>query len=518
MKPEKYDYYGFPVFYRIEKRKVGSTLILSFRSESIKNQITPKKQMLYESDPIVIEKDIAVGLSTEEIVAKYIPNFFRKMYSSEVELPVEYQRKSQKLPFAVVWDLNRKMMAADGNWAKSTKREYDRIAKELNMLWGRISFTNLTPSFCAHELSKISRRKDQSAAALLRKLWDYEAAHGFAPDNPWVDYTTKTRRDSTTPIKSKNKNIVRTHFSKDQSRAFLARCFEGVNAGRYGSYYLAAMLHFESALSFEEICALRFDSISKLTHYRKCYVLNVKRQAVKHRKRYMSENIKNPVKIRGIPLSSSLVKVLNNYIRDAKNTGIYADENPLIHNPKNIKRAANPENLRSWVDKTFGDLAEQCNLEVPVKGNKSVHELLAKTAKQHLYDSGLDDEELRYVLGQTPKATHAKYYCDFGNEAEKNKIKALLDRNANICFPVTAFVPSKRSQKLRSEDVPCLWRNTVPNNRTEVDITFELPPLDAEGIPEKGIVLFLFALHGARMNICYEQNTVAPHYNTTNNT
>jgi len=513
MKPERYDYYGFPVFYRTEKRKVGTSLILSFRAES-NNPIN--KQILYESNPIVIEKEIKAGMSTKEIVAARIPDYLRDMYSSEAELPAEYQRKSQKLPFAVVWELNRKMMAADANWAESTKQEYDRIAKELNILWGRISFTNLTPSFCAHELSKISRRKDQSAAALLRKLWDYEAAHGFVSTNPWVDYTINTRRDPMTPQKAKNKNVVRTHYSKEQSRVFVVRCIDGINISGYGSYYLAALIHFESALSFEEICALRFNSVQKLNHYRKCHVLNVKKHAVKHGKRYIQENVVNPPKIRGIPLSSALEKVLNNYIRDAKDAGIYADESPLIHNPKNISRVANPDDLRNWVDETFCDLAEQCNLETPVKGKKSAHELLTKTAKQHLYDSGLDDEELRYVLGQTPKATHAKHYCDFGNEAEKNKIKALLDRNANIYFPGAAFGSSQRIQKLRSEDAPCIWRNTAPDNRTEVDITFELPPLDAERTPEKGITVLLFAKHGARMNLCFEQNTAASHYTITN--
>ena len=100
---------------------------------------------------------------------------------------------------------------------------------------------------------------------------------------------------------------------------------------------------------------------------------------------------------------------------------------------------------------------------------------------------------------------NAKFYCDFGNEAERNKIKAFLDKNANIYFPMSESILPQPVQKLRSEEKPCIWRNTEPDNRTEVDITFELPPLGADKIPEKGIILMLFAQHGARMNLCYAQ-------------
>lgn len=505
MKPERYEYYGFPVFYRTEKRKVGTSLILSFREESTGESTKRAVHLLYECTPIVIEKDIAGGMSIEKIIEQHVPNFLREMYSHEIELPLEYQRESQKLPFAVVWELNREMMVEKEAWAKGTEQEYARSAEDIKTRWGNLPFSNLTPSFCAHELSRMSHRKEQNTSALLRKLWDYEAADGYASANPWVNYTTKARRDPMTPKKSKSKNIVRTCFSKEQSRIFATRCIEGISVSGYGSYYLAALIHFENRLTFEEICALRYESVQKLVHYRKCYVLNVTKQAVKHGERHSHENIANPAKIRGIPLSSPLEGVLNKYIKEVKATGKYHEDNPLIRNPKNMSRVANPSDLKKWINKTFRDLADQCNQGVPIKDKMTASELLTNTAKQHLYDSGLDDEELRYVLGLKPQETYAKFYCDFGNEAERNKIKAFLDKNANIYFPMSESILPQPVQKLRSEEKPCIWRNTEPDNRTEVDITFELPPLGADKIPEKGIILMLFAQHGARMNLCYVQ-------------
>ena len=98
----------------------------------------------------------------------------------------------------------------------------------------------------------------------------------------------------------------------------------------------------------------------------------------------------------------------------------------------------------------------------------------------------------------------AKYYADYMNEAELNKLGALMDHwlNQVISQPCGETTASRLEKKSGSVQ----WSVGRADALTQASISISLDSLDPGAIPEDGILLQLSSLRGFSGSVTYQTN------------
>ena len=203
---------------------------------------------------------------------------------------------------------------------------------------------------------------------------------------------------------------------------------KAIQRGTVSGLDIALLLRLILALSLEEICALSLGDFCFLRDFPGRLTVNITHQItrVDGQSSYRIRPLTDPYKIRKLPLSAYLHMAFESYKQNRKTKSAPLSELPLVPAKNNVQRHMRPDDLRKELEKRFALLLKQ---ETTLKGrHPSLHELLNQTAPRELLKSGVEAEELRFLMGKAPKLVSAKSYADFLNESELNKLGALQDR------------------------------------------------------------------------------------------
>lgn len=486
-----YDYFGFPIYYRIERRAIGETLIFSYRSNENEMQ-----KIVFEGNPKVITKDRREGLSLEQIVLKHIPGFLSEMFD-------EVHRKKEwdvlDLPLAVVWELDRPVMEKNEGWKESTRQEYERTFAWIISQWGRLPLREVTPELCAPCLQRRTVDKHERVARALRQLFYWEAELGHLMDNPWEQPVRGRRREQNA------RRLTQTHIadnvlSKGCCQRVVSRCLDGLTRKVDGGLYFGVLLCMVLALSVEEIAALTFGSFEYLAHYPERMSVCIKRHLVRKGKKWTIENIEQAAKIRQVAVPAIVRDALEVY----KGAVSGEEHEYIFRSPKNADRRLPPDAFKRWVEENFGDIVHEYISMGPIFSKKSACEILHLTALGQLEICGYEEEEKRYVCGLKPQATHAKHYCDFANEAELNRMGALLDRVVGGWVPSPRQESVHRVERLSGRGGTCEW-SVLPEYRGDVDLTLKVPVINRDDIPEEGLCIEIAISYGGQIKVSYRE-------------
>ena len=497
---ETYSYYGVPVFYRIENRQVGKSLVLSLRVNEEGKLADPCDRIVYEDGPLLIDKELSKGKTIDEIIGKRIPAFWERAFPIDKGDLTGLDRGCYDLPLAVIWDIDKKKMKKDQNWGDSTKKEYDRSFEWILERWGHLPLREVVPALCAPQLLEETESKHERIARAMRQLFYCEAELGFVTENPWESPVQGRRRQQ-------NQDHLGQVYIADYvlprscCRQIVSRCFAGLTRKADGGLYFGVLLCMVVALSLDEIAALTFDCFRYLVHYPMQMVIDIRQHLVRRGNNWSIQKLDQPARIRQVAVPSLIKKALETY----KNTVSGQGNEYVLRSPKNAARRITPDMFKKWVDENFGDIVKEYVMLGPIPSNKGVYEILHQTALAQPDICGYEEEEARYVRGKKPKATHAKHYCDFANEAELNKMGALLDWRATGAWIAHVANEENSGQKVLSKNGGfCEWK-PAPESRGEVDLVVEIPGIDFEDIPDSGLQLEVAIPHGGQIRIKYEE-------------
>ena len=488
-------YYGFPIFYRVECRSGHPTIILSYRKDG---------RIVYEHPPRRI-KDIPFDSLPEELLEE----FFQHLFS--LELPAEQRERGLYLRRSLVDLPLAALLAADSytlfyNPDLGRKRvsvEDDKRAIALLLQnEGETPWQEVTPARCSrwmygHNLSDHART---SIKRVMRSLFLHQAEERIIDEIPWCNYDPNAASRPKQNFKSLIRtNVDPTTLTDGQCQALLTPIAKAIQRGTVSGLDIALLLRLILALSLEEICALSLGDFCFLRDFPGRLTVNITHQItrVDGQSSYRIRPLTDPYKIRKLPLSAYLHMAFESYKQNRKTKSAPLSELPLVPAKNNVQRHMRPDDLRKELEKRFALLLKQ---ETTLKGrHPSLHELLNQTAPRELLKSGVEAEELRFLMGKAPKLVSAKSYADFLNESELNKLGALQDRWLGRLWPDQSEINADKSGKLSGKSSMLRYTSTQ-GERTQATIQITIPsvadPTILEALPYDGILLELGACYG----------------------
>lgn len=497
MKGKKKDiyYYGFRLSYRLEKRKSGETLIMSFCDAG-------SGKIIYEGAPRVITKAKRKGLPIEKIVEEFVPNFLRELFSPEEKLPPERLRKTYRdLPLAVIWELDKSKMQKDNNWSASTAAEYENNFRWIKKQWGGLPIFQVTPARCAPKLEQLPLDKHVRMVRSIRQLFYCEAELGLLNDNPWEYYSVQSRNQPENWERLAQLNIANYRLTPEQCRRIAARCMSGLISRTEGGHYFAVLLLMSLAVEINELIALTFGDCQYLKHYPDRLCINITRHIKRVGKKWTIQNITQPAKIRRLAAPSIVKDAFEVYQTAAKPK---ANMEYVLPSQRNPKRRTTPEEFKRWVATHFKDIMDECTMTGPVNSTKDCCDVLHATALAQLDICGFENEEIRYAQGLVLQTTHGKHYCDFGNEAELNRMGALLDRATSPWKSRDQRKQLPERQPISRRGGTCEWA-AAPNNRGNIRVQIAIPAAQQNVTLKKDLELEIGIPYGGQMNVSFEE-------------
>ena len=487
--PKEITCYGFPIFYRAECRSGHPTIILSYRTDG---------RIVYEHPPRRIK-----DMSVDSLPPKILEEFFQHLLSLETPLKQRergllLRRSLVDLPLAVLLaaDSYTLFYNPDLGRKRTSVEDDERAIMLLLQQEGQTPWREVTPARCSrwmygHHLSDHARI---SIKRVMRSLFLRQAEERIIDEIPWCNYDP----NSASRPKQNFKSLIRTNvdpttLTDGQCQALLSPIDNAGQKGNVSGIDIALLLRLTLALPLEEICALNIGDFCYLRDFPNRLAVNITHHTVCAEKQHSFRRLPltDPYKVRKLPLASCVRDAIEVY-RDQKPTGSSASSEPLVPHKSNNQRRMRPDILQKELEKRFISLTKQ---EITGKNKYlSLNQLLNRTAPRELSKSGVEDEELRFLLGQAPKLVSAKSYVDFLNEAELNKLGALQDRWLGRLW---LGKPNTDASELigRLSGKNSILRYVGPQGeRTQAALQIAISPID--NIPDEGIILELSTCYG----------------------
>ena len=512
-------YCGVPVYFRIERRKEGNVVILSFRRNQDGKFITeyehpprriPELEILLAQPgtlPDARESPDKPSL-LEQLPEKTMEDFFRRFLSTDGSpevraLGVNRRKTMQDLTLGALLAADKEYLLhekPDCRTGRTKARAQSSIEDDLRTIQvlrqqeGTTRWRDVTPEHCSHWLKTKSKHMRSSCKRVMRNLllplfemgaidsllgWEDFDPEGV--DRPILNYANLVRQ-----------NLLPTMLSYGQCRQLLQGIVTPDGPGRVTGVDMALLLNLTLGIPEEELCALNLNDFSTLNDFKDRLTVDISKRydgqagQSNHRLRPLQDRYQR----RKLPLSC----LAGQCFRDLRSRRKKADASPLVPSKTNARQHMKPSDLKKEFDKRLSTLKLPSGLgDVNLKSPEH-RRLMAATAERELRKSGCEDEELRYLQGKPPLTVSAKSYADFLNEAELNKLGALQDRWLNKVVPVcqranTALRLSKRGATTQ-------WSASTPECSTQVTIHIPFEPKDLESIPDEGLTLEVSALHG----------------------
>lgn len=492
-------YYGFPVFYRIEKRQ-KNTLVLSYRD--------PNKN-IFELGPHRIDSpQVTAGQSfVEALPASVIAEFFERLLWTGQDMRwkipkkfrnpkkrLEYlgdcleRRRSLKLPLAVLFAADTWVLFQDPKLHKGTDMIEDdlRAIKRLITHEGTVFWADVTPSMCGHWLSRQSNHMRVAIRRVMIQLFKFQRDNGSSiEDNllKWIQYTPTSDHEKPTRQSLIRTQISPTMLTDGQCSQILTSIEHLIAENQVSSIDMALLLHLTLAIPLKEICALNMGDFEYLREFPERLTVNITHELQKRKENYTRVAISdsNPYRIRKLPLARFLQEVFTSYTESQSKIGGTPDV-PLIPNRANRKRYMRPDDLEKILKQRLSKPSQQGSLSSLKETSNPFNLLGESTTSRMLRHHGVEEEELRFLLGKRPLLVSAKSYADYLNEVELNKLGAIQDRWLEGLLK--RALNSKARSNILHEGKGLAFRGDS-SYHTQVTIQIELPQITGADILSK---------------------------------
>lgn len=502
--PIETTYYGFSLFYRMERRNGHPTIILSYRQDG---------KIIYEHPPRRLKGDVP----TDGLPIEILEEFFQSLFS--VDLPAKNRERGLalrhalvNLPLAVLFLADSFALFKDPTLKrkKASIEDDERAIALLLQYEGHTPWREVTPAKCSSWMYGRNRSDHArtSVKRVMRSLFLRQAEERIIEAIPWCNYdpnaASRPRQNFRSLIRT---NVDPTTLTDGQCQALLTPITKAIQRGTVSGLDIALLLRLTLALPLEEICALNLGDFCFLQDYPRRLTVNITYYTVcaERQHSYRRLPLTDPYKIRKLPLASCVRDAIEAY-RGQKSTGSSVQSVPLVPHKSNNQRHMRPDDLRKEMEKRFALIPKQGTI---TKGRTpSFHELSNRTAPRELLKSGFEEEELRFLLGQAPKLVSAQSYADFLNEAELNKMGALQNRWLRRLWPEQTKARCPKTEKLSGKN--SLLRYAGPKRAcTQATIQIMIPPTAPavlDSMPTEGVLLELGACYGCSGHIIFSSN------------
>ena len=519
---KKLDYYGFPVYVRIERRANGNVVIFSFRQlahgqlriiyEHPPRRVPALEKLLQEAECTGIWEDDNGHTILELLPADVMQEFFCAFLDCSTpenrKTGLERRKSLVDITLGVLISADRARLISLVNQRTGKPRAASSIEDDINAIRclcrheGCTRWRDVTPAHCLSWLSQESEHMRKSCARVMKSLllpllhadiindllgWDDYDPSEDAPSKP--SYSGLVQR-----------NILPTMLTYRQCRTLLAQYFTSSGPKIVSGVDFALLLALTLNISAEELCALTINSFAYLKDYPSRLTVKITHEYRRSPSgtNYRHQEIEDQYQRRMLPLSHLAQQCYEAICARRKLTG----DSPLVPSRNNSRRHMTPADLEKEFKARISALFS--NYSSPIDGVKMVSfkEIIANTAERELRKGGCEEEELRYLQGKQPLIVSAVSYADFLNESEQNKLGALQDRWLNKVFPLgTAKEPTTT---LCKKGATIDWITAYRDSRTNVSFSIDFPEKELEAVPEEGITLELYTLHGFSGTISWE--------------
>ena len=547
----KNDIYGFPLYYRIEYRKITTgkpppeneskcettdtadsdvyldipitevaeksirpTLVISYRKE-----VDGILRMLYEGTPIS-GQDVVNWLAesksefpdlndlSSKTKQKFLSDFIgkdaaaafpQKLSKAEIdklntqrEERLRRRKEIEELTFGIMFLADEKLL----DLSDDDKRVIPRILE----CAGRLRWREAIPKKFEY-LVESSEHERKQVKRIMRSFFTMQTAAGICEENPWLEYDATPNRSKYLSGESYIKKYIEpVSLTEKQRFRVFETCRNRLKNGSVTGIDIAVLLVLTLKMDENEISALYLEDFEYLKYSPNRLAVTVTHCVQKVNARYVRRDIQDPYERRKLPVIS-LIRECWEYIRKKHKVplGSRKQINPLVPSKLNNMRREDPLKVKKAIEEYIKTIVGLEFTKITDIDGKvpSVIDMLKTTARQQMQYVHLEDEEIRAILGMHPKRVSGRSYYDRFNDGALNKIGALLDRSTNIVAENT-LVHIKKGKVIRitARD---------PEHCVNATCSILLEGITYDCIPEEGIELEFFSYGGMSGYVYFEK-------------
>lgn len=493
-RPVLEDWYGTPLWYRIEHRKSGDVIVISYRDE--------KGRVQYEAPPIGGKK-ISDGLRRVVGGERVLPSLPEEVMAEVLRgwiglhtLEGCRRRKNEpELTLGVLLTADKRELLYETGSIRSeaTVKDEERTFRSILECWGTTPWREVTPETCAEWLARKPLRAKKDIKRLMCRHEMLQLRAGIIDSVTWGHYQPKDNSRKRMSHKSLvQAQVEQVVLTDGQCRKILNLIQRRIDDGSVTEIDFAILLVMVALLTIEEIAALVWEDLSYLADFPTRLTVEVKNSCQKEKKKSRLVEIEDPYRRRKIPLPAIAERC---YRALAAKRTLEAQQ-PVVHSKHSRSQRMAPDALKRTIAAHISDVEIEKVTDTEGVKARTAAELLFPTGMRALERAGIEDEELRALSGKRPKLTSGKYYYDRNSEVALEKIGALQDRwTESLCGRKIAAADVE-TVRLKGAGVAAKWRAAEPSQRTMVMASLELPPVLCEDILKDGVRLELSALYG----------------------
>lgn len=496
-------FYGTPLWYRIEHRKSGDAIVVSYRDE--------KGRVQYEAAPVggkkaatsvhkAEEGGAALGALPEEVMAEILRGWIG-LHTPE---GCKRRKSVSDLTLGVLLTADkRELLFKTGSIrSESTVKDEDRVLRMILKHWGATPWREVTPKNCAEWLACQSTRTKRDIKRLMCRYEKLQLNAGIISSVTWEHYKAKESTRRRQPHRALVRGqIEQTVLTDGQCRELVAGIQARIATESVTEIDLALLLVLTAILELEEVAALTWEDFSYLDDFPERLTVEVKKVCQRIRKKFGIVELDDPYKRRRIPLPTIAEECYRALI---SRKGL-SPQTPFIHSRHGKKQRMTPEMLRHALAERVSLIQIEKITDVRVVKARKPEEMLAPTGLRALKIRGLEDEELRAVRGQRPKLVSGRCYYDRNCESALEKIGAVQDRwMDSLCERGRETSCIISGDRLQAIGASLCWVSPGPGQRTVAIVSIDVPPIPPSSIPQAGICFELTAKYGCAGTILFE--------------
>lgn len=503
-KPIRGEYCGVPLWYRVEHRKAGDVIVVSYRDE--------RGRVQYEAAPVGGKKVFAnIHKAAEGGVLQSLPEeVMAEILRGWIGLHTPKGRERRKsvssltLGALLIADMRELLYETGAIRSETTVKDDERAFRAVLERWGETPWREVTPEMCAGWLVCKTLRAKRDIKRLMSRHEALQLRAGIIDSVLWEHYQPKDNSRKRMSHKSLvQAQVEQVVLTDGQCRKILNLIQRRIDDGSVTEIDFAILLVMVALLTIEEIAALVWEDLSYLADFPTRLTVEVKNSCQKEKKKSRLVEIEDPYRRRKIPLPA----IAERCYRALAAKRPLEPRQPVVHSKHSRSQRMAPDALKRTIAAHISDVEIEKVTDTEGVKARTAAELLLPTGMRALERAGIEDEELRALSGKRPKLTSGKYYYDRNSEVALEKIGALQDRwTEGLCRRKPTLVDAE-TVRLNGVGAMVKWGAMEVSQRTMVIASVELLPVLFGGIPEGGIYLELSAPHGysGRINFDVEE-------------
>lgn len=350
---------------------------------------------------------------------------------------------------------------SDEDYVKKTAEVVKQLRREICLVVGSGTYKrkhqNIIRESLEQDASYLSneQKKDRDEAenddgrlnAFTNRMAEYSKCLWHAiEDFLWLKGYNEVRRDEIGSIYSRysqvrhskdimgiSRNLVRKVLGRSEYHDLYYSLIDRENPKNTPDVNKAALMAVFMGLSASEICALKENDIKFIPGYdsynrwQACYV-EIKREIIKRNGRYVESNDLNYEKVRCVPIPEAIYKIISPINKKRQCLFLGKDKkSPLM--PKELN-----DKLQMLFDKGETTISH--------RDRKGMRRIDLSFQPKHLAEScshlwekyGLEQGEIRYLIGKKQAETVYMHYIDFQNAHELSTMCVHLSAAMNSCI------------------------------------------------------------------------------------